>query len=66
MSTNDTARSELVLRLTDAQIAAIRLRNQRRKKNVGGTGELDLGDISSVNDYLTLAGTDSAVEKKDA
>ncbi len=33
----------LELRLTPEQVAAIRLRNQRRKKNVGGTGELDLG-----------------------
>ncbi len=39
----------LELRLTDAQIAAIRLRHQRRKRNVGGRGELDLGDISSGN-----------------
>lgn len=28
----------LELRLTDAQVAAIRLRHRRRKQNVGGTG----------------------------
>jgi len=32
-TTKDTVRSELVLRLTDAQIAAIRLRHQRREKH---------------------------------
>ena len=45
---NSKAVETLELRLTPQQVAAIRLRNQRRKKNVGGTGELDLGDISSV------------------
>lgn len=41
----------LELRLTDADIAAIRLRHQRRKKQkVGGCGFLDLEDISSVGD----------------
>ncbi len=55
----------LELRLRPEQVAAITQRIQRRKKNVGGTGELDLGDISSVNDDLTLAGTDGVVEKKD-
>jgi hypothetical protein len=55
----------LELRLTPEQVAAIRLRNQRREKNVGGTGEVDLGDISSVHDDLSQACTDGAVEKKD-
>lgn len=53
--TKDTPRSELALRLTDSQVAAIRLRHQRRNKNVGGTGELELGDISSLSDSDLLS-----------
>jgi hypothetical protein len=53
------------LRLTPVQIRAAYERAQRRKKNLGGTGELDLGDISSVNDDSTHACADGAVEKKD-
>jgi hypothetical protein len=65
MSTKDTVRSELVLRLTDSQVAAIRLRNQRRKKIVGGTGEVDLGDISSFDSDLSQSCTDAVFSEKD-
>jgi len=52
---NQKATEELALRLTDSEIAAIRLRHQRReKKNIAGTCELDLGDIS------TAEGSDSS------
>jgi hypothetical protein len=47
MSTKAT--EVLALRLTDAQVAAIRLRHERRKKpKVGGCGFVDLKDVSSA------------------
>jgi hypothetical protein len=52
----------LALRLTDAQIAAIRLRNERRKKSVGGTGEIDLGDISSEGSIDPSNASDAAAK----
>ncbi len=41
----------LELKLSDADIAAIHLRHQRRreKQNVGGCGFVDIGDISSAD-----------------
>jgi hypothetical protein len=38
----------LALRLTDAQVAAIMRRIERRKKHVGECALIDLGDISSA------------------
>lgn len=60
------ATETLELRFTPEQVAAIRLRIERRKKNVGGTGELDLGDISSEggsdssNDSTVVSGCESS------
>jgi hypothetical protein len=48
-STKDTVRSELALRLTDEQIAAIRLRHQRRTKKIVECAQIDLGDISPAD-----------------
>jgi hypothetical protein len=44
----DAARSELVLRLTAEQVAAIRLKHQRRKQHVNECAYVDLGDISEL------------------
>jgi hypothetical protein len=57
----DMVQSELVLRLTDAQIAAIRLRHERRKKqNVGVCGFVDLGDVSACGGDLAQACEEAA------
>jgi hypothetical protein len=47
--TKDTVRSELVLRLTDEQIAAIRARNQRRTRKIVECGQIDRGNISPAD-----------------
>jgi hypothetical protein len=65
-------REEIVLRLTDAQIEAIRLRVKRRKAAIAAAvavreiGVVELGSISSGGDSeLSQACADAAVEKKD-
>jgi hypothetical protein len=45
----------LVLRLTDAQVAIIMRRIERRKKRVGGCAQIDLGDVSFVSSDLSGA-----------
>jgi hypothetical protein len=48
----------LVLRLTDAQVAAIMWRIERRKKRVRECAFIDLGDISSADgsDFMRACG----------
>ena len=47
---NNKAVATLELRLTDAQIAAIRRKHQRRAKHVKECAHVDLGNISDPTD----------------